>query len=119
LNRLRLVDGDAAARGGEAPPEDISDDYGDAAADYNFSLSDEALTPLDDARRARLTLLTFMAVSVACTTAAIATGSYALWLSRQQATQRALTDVAAILKSCQARMQQLEADVERLPGKGA
>ena len=74
---------------------------------------------VDDAAKTRVTLLVFLAVSVACTTAAIATGSYTIWLSRHQAARQALIDVNDILKSCQIRMQQLEADVQRLPERKA
>ena len=91
----------------------------DAAVDYLSGSDNEAPVPADDVRRTRMTLLVFMAVSIACTTAAIATGSYAVWLSRHQAARQALTDVNDILKSCQSRMQQLEADVQRLPGRQA
>jgi len=67
----------------------------------------------------RTTLLVFMTVSIACTTAAIAAGSYALWLSRRQAARKVLTDVNDILITCQRRMQQLESDVMQLPGRSS
>jgi hypothetical protein len=62
-------------------------------------------------------LITLMSVSIACAAAALATGSYAAWLAHQKSAHQALTDVNEILKSCQKRMQQLEADVERLPSR--
>jgi len=91
----------------------------DAAVDYQSRPDGEVIIPMDDAERTRMTMLVLMAVSIACTTAAVATGSYAIWLSRHQAARQALTDVNDILKSCQARMQQLEADVQRLPERRA
>ncbi len=95
-------------------------DLVDDAAVARLSGSDnERAAIADDAAKTRVTLLVFLAVSVACTTAAIATGSYTLWLSRHQAARQALTDVNDILKSCQIRMQQLEADVQRLPERKA
>lgn len=92
------------------------DGVDDAAVDYPYEAQSEAASAINKTPNAHYTLLIFMAVSIACTTAAIATGSYAIWLSRQQAARQALTDVNDILKSCQSRMQQLEADVQRLPG---
>ena len=104
------------SNGQPVPGQDLVDD---AAVDYLSNSDGDTPAQTDDARRARVTLLVFMAVSIACTTAAIATGSYAVWLSRHQAARQALTDVNDILKSCQSRMQQLEADVQRLPGRQA
>lgn len=86
----------------------------DAAVDY-LSSSDAETPPVGNLQEMQMTLIVFITVSVACAAAAIATGSYAVWLSRQQAARQALTDVNDILKSCQSRMQQLEADVKRLP----
>lgn len=100
-------------------PVDGLDLVDDAAVDYLSGSDNEASSPTDEARKTRVTLLVFMAVSIACTTAAIATGSYAIWLSRQQAARQVLIDVNDILKSCQSRMQQLEADVQRLPERQA
>lgn len=91
----------------------------DAAVDYQDGSDNEVSSAVEDARQTRVTLLVFLAVSIACTTAAIATGSYAAWLARHQAARQALTDVNDILASCQTRMQQLEADVRHLPGREA
>ncbi len=111
-NKLVLVN----SSGRPVHGQDLVDD---AAVDYLSGSETEAPAPSEDSRKARATLLVFMAVSIACTTAAIATGSYAIWLSRHQAARQALTDVNDILKSCQSRMQQLEADVQRLPTRQA
>ena len=93
----------------------------DAAMYYpyqiNNDLDNDSVVP-DPSGQAKATFAVFLAVSIACMAAAVATGSYAAWLSRQQAARQALTDVSDILKSCQSRMQQLEAQVERLPGRG-
>jgi cytochrome c-type biogenesis protein CcmH/NrfG len=69
----------------------------------------------DESGRAQKTFFVFLAISIACAAATIGTGSYAAWLSRQQAARQTLTDVDEILKSCQSRMSQLEADLQRLP----
>lgn len=111
-NRLVLV----TSAGHSVRDQDLGDD---AAVDYQSRPDGEVLIPVDDSDRTRMTMLVLVAVSIACTTAAVATGSYAVWLSRHQATRQALTDVNDILKSCQTRMQQLEADVKRLPERQA
>jgi len=98
---------------------DESNIGGDADVEYLSGTDHQAALLMDEAQRAHVTLLAFMAISIACTTAAIATGSYAIWLARHQATRQTLTDVNEILKSCQTRMQQLEADVQRLPERQA
>lgn len=109
LNRLVLIGSNGRLVSGQDPAED-------AAVDYPVTFDGEVPLAMDGANSARATMLVFMAVSIACTTAAVATGSYAIWLSRHQAARQALIDVNDILKSCQSRMQQLEADVQRLPG---
>ena len=91
----------------------------DEAAYYSYQPAGENAILADDSQQVKTTLLVFMAVSFACATAAIATGSYAVWLARQQSARQALTDVNDILKSCQSRMRQLEADVQRLPNRQA
>ncbi len=100
-------------------PVNGQDSVDDAAVDYQSGTESDDSVLLTELRKKRATLLIFMAVSIACLTAALATGSYAIWLARHQATRQALTDVNDILKSCQTRMQQLEADVQRLPGREA
>ena len=89
------------------------DDADDPAAYYPYRPDSPALA--DESSRAQRTFLVFLAVSIACAAATIGSGSYAAWLSRQQAARQALTDVDDILKSCQSRMSQLEADLKRLP----
>ncbi len=100
-------------------PVDGLDLVDDAAVDYLSNPDNEAPLVPEDARRTHATLLMFMVVSIACATAAVATGSYAVWLSRHQAARQTLIDVNDILKSCQTRMQQLEADIQRLPERQA
>ncbi|MGO8669906.1 MAG: hypothetical protein ACLQVD_00820 [Capsulimonadaceae bacterium] len=56
----------------------------------------------------------FAVVSITCLTAAVATGSYAVWLSRRKATEQAVTTVHELLDTCQDRMQQLEKDLRAL-----
>ncbi len=98
-------------------PIHTEDAMDDAASDYAYQ-SDSETAPTGDANyRLRTTLMLFMAVSIACTTAAIASGSYAVLLSRRQAARQALTDVNDILKTCQARMRDLEMEVQQLPSR--
>lgn len=59
--------------------------------------------------------LVFVLVSVACATAALASGTYAIWLTRRQAAQNALTDVRDLLRICHDRMVQMEDDLHRMP----
>ena len=89
----------------------------DSAVDYRYDAQSETSAPGDGPQSARNALLVFMAVSIACTAAAIATGSYAVWLGRRQAAQQAITDVNDLLKTCQTRMRQLETDVQNLPSR--
>jgi hypothetical protein len=70
---------------------------------------------LDAAQSVRSTLVVLIAVSTICMMAAIASGSYALWLAKRQGAHKALTDVNDILKTCQLRIRQLETEVQQLP----
>ena len=106
FNKLKLVDNSI-------------DSTDDAAVYYPYQPGNENIIVVDDGQHAKTTLLVFIAVSVACTAAAVATGTYAVWLSRQQAARQTLTDVNEILKSCQSRMLQLETDLQRLPNRQA
>ncbi len=110
FNNLVLVDGD----GQQISAQDMGND---AATDYPYEAESEAVPVADLTGSTRNTLLVFMAVSIACTAAAVATGSYAVWLGRRQAAQQALTDVNDLLKTCQTRMRQLETDVQNLPSR--
>jgi cytochrome c-type biogenesis protein CcmH/NrfG len=107
-NKLTLVNNNANGR---------QDDTGGPAAYY--SPQPENTVFADESSRAQKTFLVFLAISIACAAATIGTGSYAAWLSRQQAARQTLTDVDEILKSCQSRMSQLEADLQRLPHRQA
>ena len=102
FNRLTLVDGS----GHDAPD--------DSAREYGFFEESSAGGTLQGTGN---TLLILVAVSFVCTAAAVATGSCALWLSRQSASRQALTDVNDLLKTCQTRMEQLETDYRRLPNQ--
>ena len=104
LNRLILVNNNGFPFAGQESVDD-------AAVDYRHGSE----TEMQDSDNLNTTLVVLASVSLACAAAAIATGSYALWLSRQHSTQKVLTDVNEILKSCQNRMQQLEADVQHRP----
>ena len=99
-----------SAAAGEATPLDDGDD---PAAYYPYR-PDPAVF-IDESARAQKTFWVFLTISIACAAATIGTGTYAAWLSRQQAAHQALTDVNDILRSCQSRMSQLEADLQRLP----
>ncbi len=93
------------------------DDADDPAAYYPYR--PESAVFADETSRAQKTFFVFLGISIACAAATIGTGSYAAWLSRQQAAHQALTDVNDILRSCQSRMSQLEADLQRLPNRQA
>ncbi len=98
--------------GDNAPPSDTED----SAVDY-FSASlaqDAELAAVPLAQTSRQALV-FVLVSVACATAALAAGTYAIWLTRRQAAQNALTDVRDLLRTCHDRMVQMEDDLHRLP----
>ena len=98
-------------------PIHSEDEMDDAASDSAYRSDPETVPAVDANYRLRTTLMLFMAVSIACTTAAIASGSYAVLLSRRQAARQALTDVNDILKTCQARMRDLEMEVQQLPSR--
>lgn len=106
---LTLVGG---AGGEDAAPSETED----AAADYfTASMAQEAeLAAVPLAQMSRQALV-FVLVSVACATAALASGTYAIWLTRRQAAQNALTDVRDLLRVCHDRMVQMEDDLHRLP----
>ena len=72
---------------------------------------------VNETAQVQKTFVMFLSLSIACAAASLATGSYAAWLLRHQAARQALTDVNEILKSCQSRMSQLEADLQRLPNR--
>jgi hypothetical protein len=56
----------------------------------------------------------FAVVSIACFTAAVAAGSYAIWLSRRKVAREAFTSVSDLLTTCQNRMSQMENDLNSL-----
>ncbi len=106
---LTLVDG---PDGDAAAPSDTED----AAADYfTASMAQEAELAVVPLARTSRQALVFVLVSVACATAALASGTYAVWLTRRQAAQNALTDVRDLLRTCHDRMVQMEDDLHRLP----
>jgi len=94
----------------------VPSDTEDSVADY-FSASlaqdaEAAAVPLVHTSRQALV---FVLVSIACATAALASGTYAIWLTRRQAAQNALTDVRDLLQTCHDRMVQMEDDLHRMP----
>lgn len=99
-DRLTLVDSDG---------QDISDRNG---ATQNTKSTDagqgDQTSPVSP-------VLILFTISIACATAAIAAGSYGLWLTRQKAARRTLTDVQDILRLCQERMQKMDAELGHLP----
>ena len=105
-NNLILVDSAGQVITGQEAADDAA---------YEYGYREESVAPVESSGGSRNTLLLFMAVSFACTAAAVATGSYAVWLSRHAASQQALTDVNDLLKTCQTRMRQLETDYRSLP----
>ncbi len=93
-----------------------SPDNDDDPAAYFLYQPESETEPTADGSRLFFMLLT---VSITCAAASVATGSYAVWLARQQVARQALTDVNDILRSCQSRMSQLESDLQRLPNRPA
>lgn len=88
----------------------------DAASYYPYkSQPDQVFS--DEAAQIHRTFVVFLSLSITCAAVTLVTGSYAAWLSRHQAARQALTDVNDILRSCQSRMSQLEADLQRLPNR--
>lgn len=90
--------------------------WDDAAVDSRVARSAVA-DVTEDVQRIGTTIAIMVSISAACAATAVATGAYALWMSRHQVTRRALTDVDDILRSCQSRMQELEADLQRQTGR--
>ncbi len=98
--------------GDTAAPTDTED----SAADYfSASLAQEAEEAAMPLARASRQALVFVLVSVACASAALASGTYAIWLTRRQAAQNALTDVRDLLRTCHDRMVQMEDELHRMP----
>lgn len=98
--------------GSDANP-DLWDDAAVDSRDARAAVADVT----EDVQRLGTTIAIMVSISAACAATAVATGTYALWLSRHQVTRRALTDVDDILRSCQSRMQELEADLQRHSGR--
>lgn len=97
----------------ESRPEDEED-----SAAYIASQPETETAPGADAGESRL-FFVLLTVSISCAAASVATGSYAVWLARQQAARQALTDVNDILRSCHSRMSELESVLQRLPNRQA
>jgi len=108
LHKLVLVN----SNGQPFTGQDVVDD---AAYAYDYDADDDKHFAPAAAYNKGNTLIVAIAVTITCTAAAIATGSYAVWLMRHQATQQALTDVNDLLETCKTRMEQLELDVQHLP----
>jgi len=111
-NKLTLVDNAGAGIGGAEGVEDTEADY--YASSVTVSEDGDIALELLRPASANQALL-FIVVSAACAAAAVAAGSYAIWLSRQRVARETLTNVQDILKSCQDRMHQMEDDLSRLP----
>lgn len=94
--------------------DENSSDNDPVAYSPNRQENETSLSANSNNSRLFFVLLT---VSISCAAASVATGSYAVWLARQQAAHQALTDVNEILRSCQSRMSQLESDLQRLPNR--
>ena len=108
FNKLTLVDHNRV--GG------VQDDADDVGSYHPYKPQSEQAF-VDETAQVQRTFVVFLSLSIACAAATLATGSYAAWLARHQAARQALTDVNEILKSCQSRMSQLEADLQRLPNR--
>ena len=93
--------------------ESSSDNEDDPAAYLPYRPEAETAPAANDSRL----FFVLLTVSITCAAASVATGSYAVWIARQQVARQALTDVNDILRSCQSRMSQLESDLQRLPNR--
>ena len=91
------------------------------AVEYVASPADEREEerPAGRERTRRNQLAVFAAVSAGCAAAAIATGSYALWLSRRRIADEALMSVHDLLKTCQDRVSQIEKELSYIPPRSA
>lgn len=85
------------------------DDVADARGDHD---SEPPAAPIQELLQSKPL---FVAVSVACFTAAVAAASYAIYLDRRKAAQKALTSVHDLLKTCEMRMSQMDKELKRLP----
>lgn len=108
-SKLTLIDGAGKAIGEDADALDPSMEY------YAASVTEDGDGGQESAPASISPVLILFTVSLACAAAAIAAGSYALWLSRQKAARQTLTDVQDILRICQDRMHQMEDDLNHLP----
>jgi hypothetical protein len=108
-DRLTLVDDDSREGESHGDGNGIGAGYNGAADDGGGPSSAAAFASLMNNR------VLFIAVSVACATAAIAAGSYAAWLSRKRFTQDAIMDVHDLLETCNQRMRQMDQDLSNLP----
>ena len=59
-------------------------------------------------------LVAFAAVSAGCAAAAVATGSYAFWLSRRRLADQALLSVHDLLQTCRDRVARMEEDLKQV-----
>ena len=113
-SKLTLVDRNGREIPGQSGEDEMAVEYVASPEGAESGWSQDAA---DQARHQQL--VTFAAVSAGCAAAAIATGSYALWLSRRKMTDEALTSVRDILKTCQDRVTQMEEELSHLPSRSS
>jgi hypothetical protein len=111
-NRLTLVDDSSSdqVRVGSTRADVTA---ADAALDSHSTgdMAANADNPLKDLLQNKAL---FAVVSVACFTAAVAAGSYSIWLSRRKVAHEAFTSVSDLLTTCHNRMSQMENDLKSL-----
>ena len=107
-HRLLLIDNN----GEEISKKRSLDDIAVATDKPGEEQGTEKSGPVDDLLNNKAL---FATVSIACLTAAIAAGTYAIWLQRKKDAQKALTNVNDLLKTCQNRMSQIDKELKRLP----
>ena len=56
----------------------------------------------------------FVGACVACTVGAVAAGSYAAWLTKKCEAESVILDVHDLIKSCEDRVAQMEAQISRI-----
>jgi hypothetical protein len=87
--------------------DEVSAEYDSAGTDSEGQTSSQWDDPLHNR-------VLFAAVSIACATAAIAAGSYAIYLSRRKVATKALTNVQELLDTCQQRMTDLDREMNSI-----
>ena len=60
----------------------------------------------------------FIGVCAACAVGAVAAGTYAAWLAKKKEAQSVILDVHDLIQSCEDRVAQIEAQINRISTQG-